>query len=125
METGIKAWASYTPDRETAEAYMDNPGCGGEVIRELDITDDLRILDADTTTLRGMISFAAEIGLNADDADGWWVSGYRYPWEDDCKRVRAAIISAGYDAVRYVDDYPEGATTIVFARANVAIDTIK
>jgi|WetSurMetagenome_2_1015567.scaffolds.fasta_scaffold443398_1 hypothetical protein len=118
-EIGIKAWASYTPDRETAEAYRDNPGFGGDTIRELVVSDDLSILDADTTTAHGMALFAAEIGLSDDDADRWWMSGYRYPWEDDWRRVRAAIVATGYDAVRYVDDYPEGATTIIFCREDV------
>ena len=51
----------------------------------------------------------------AETADDWRMSGYRYPWEESSD-VRSRLLSSAYSWVRYEDDYPAGAITIVSLR---------
>lgn len=110
-ESGVKAFSSWSAEKSTAEAYLDNPGFGGSVLRYQKLTLN-RVLDVDTTSRKGMERFAKQIGFEEGTGDKWFDYGWRYPWEES-KSVKDALKQSGFDAIRYPDDFPEGATTIV------------
>lgn len=110
-ESGIKPFSSWTRDKSTAEAYQDNPGYGGETLRE-ESADLSNTLQVNTTSRPGMRQLAEDIGLPREDGDEWFDSGYRYPWEE-FKRVAQALKDSSYDWIEYPDDFPDGAKTIV------------
>ena len=118
-EVGIKPWASFTPDESTARAYTDNPGFGGNTIRKV-FVNPVKVLDADVRSSAGMQKLADQIGWGDQD---WINDGWQYPWEES-KKVRDAIQAAGFDAIKYKDDFPAGATTIVFTE-NLSSNQIK
>lgn len=110
-ERGIKAFSSWSEDKSTAEAYQDNPGFGGKTLRKEKYPLN-KVLEANTTNRRGMVSLAEELGFSKEDGNEWFDNGWRYPWEESSK-IRSALKESGYDAIKYPDDFPEGATTIV------------
>lgn len=115
-EKGVKAWSSWSEDKAAASKYLDNPGFGGKTLRTESVPlDKLKVLTVDTTTRPGMRKLAEALGLDPEKGDDWFDSGYRYPWEESAK-VKKAIEDAGFEAVRYTDDFPEGAKTIVTTR---------
>jgi len=113
-EKGVKAFSSWSEDRSTAEAYLDNQGFGGSVLRSAVIHPN-NVLDADTTNRRGMVKLAQSLGFDPSEGEEWFDAGWRYPWEES-KRVKSAASSSAFDAIRYVDDFPEGALTIITTR---------
>jgi SAM-dependent methyltransferase len=113
-EKGVKAFSSWSEDRSTAEAYLDNQGFGGSVLRSAVIHPN-NVLDADTTNRRGMVKLAQSLGFDPSEGEEWFDAGWRYPWEES-KRVKSAASSSPFDAIRYVDDFPEGALTIITTR---------
>jgi hypothetical protein len=113
-EKGVKAFSSWSEDRSTAEAYLDNQGFGGLVLRSAVIHPN-NVLDADTTNRRGMVKLAQSLGFDPSEGEEWFDAGWRYPWEES-KRVKGAASSSAFDAIRYVDDFPEGALTIITTR---------
>lgn len=110
-EQGVKAFSSWSEDKGTASAYLDNPGFGGKTLRTEEYPLN-KVLDADTTNRRGMADLAEALGFSREKGDEWFDNGWRYPWEES-KKVREALESTDFDAIRYPDDFPEGATTIV------------
>jgi hypothetical protein len=110
-ESGVKAWASFSPDKDSAEAYLDNPGFGGDTLRKV-FVKPTNTLSADVRSFMGMQELADSIELGEQD---WMSDGWQYPWEESSK-VKQKIEAAGFDAVAYVDDFPEGSETIVFTR---------
>ena len=122
-EVGVKPWASFTPERSVAEAYTDNPGFGGDTVRELRI-DAGNVLDL--TSGNKFKKLAEALGLEGqeaiDKADEWHSNGWNYPWEESSK-VKRALEDSDFDAVQYTDDFPAGATTIIFTRTPSQIDT--
>ena len=110
-EKGVKAWSSWSTDEDTARAYQDNPGFGGEVLREETVPKG-KILDIQLRNRRGLADFAQAIGLDRSKGDEWMDNAWQYPWEES-KSVKEAVQNSGYDFIRYTDDFPEGATTIV------------
>lgn len=110
-EVGVKPFSSWSEDKETAEAYLNNPGFGGKTLRTESVPMG-QVLDADTTTRRGMSDLAEKLGFSRSVGDEWFDNGWRYPWEES-KRVKEALQNSGFDAIRYVDDYPQGAKTVV------------
>lgn len=110
-ETGVKAFSSWSENKSTAEAYLDNPGFGGSVLRSEKVPLN-RVLDADTTNRKGMERLAKQLGFDEGTGDEWFDNGWKYPWEES-KSVKEALKRSGFDAIRYPDDFPEGATSIV------------
>jgi hypothetical protein len=110
-ETGVKAFSSWSENKSTAEAYLDNPGFGGAVLRSEKVPLN-SVLDADTTNRKGMERLARQLGFDAGTGDEWFDNGWKYPWEES-KSVKEALKKSGFDAIRYSDDFPEGATSIV------------
>jgi hypothetical protein len=110
-ETGVKAFSSWSENKSTAEAYLDNPGFGGAVLRSEKVPLN-SVLDADTTNRKGMERLARQLGFDAGAGDEWFDNGWKYPWEES-KSVKEALKKSGFDAIRYPDDFPEGATSIV------------
>jgi hypothetical protein len=110
-ETGVKAFSSWSENKSTAEAYLDNPGFGGAVLRSEKVPLN-SVLDADTTNRKGMERLARQLGFDAGTGDEWFDNGWKYPWEES-KSVKEALKKSGFDAIRYPDDFPEGATSIV------------
>jgi hypothetical protein len=110
-ETGVKAFSSWSENKSTAEAYLDNPGFGGAVLRSEKVPLN-SVLDADTTNRKGMERLASQLGFDAGTGDEWFDNGWKYPWEES-KSVKEALKKSGFDAIRYPDDFPEGATSIV------------
>ena len=113
-EKGVKAFSSWSEDRSTAEAYLDNQGFGGAVLRTA-VIHPKNVLDANTTNRRGMIKLAQSLGFDPSEGEEWFDAGWRYPWEES-KRVKSAASNSAFDAIRYVDDFPEGALTIITTR---------
>lgn len=107
-EKKIKPWAAFAKDLETAVAYIDNPGFGGPVVRR--VATSAIVFDA--TGESGMRRLADAIGM---DRQSWRGAGWDYPWEES-KQVRDAIQSAGIEAISYTDDFPAGATAVVFTK---------
>lgn len=113
-EVGVKPFSSWSEEKATAQSYQDNPGFGGDILRELRV-DAGNVLQANTTTRSGMRDFADAIGFDREVGDEWFDNGWRYPWEESPK-IRRALEESEFDSVRYVDDFPAGATTIIFTR---------
>ena len=110
-EVGIKPFSSFSENKKTAEAYTDNPGFGGPNIREIKVPKG-KILEANVRSRHGMAELAKSIGLTAEEGESWIDNGWQYPWEESSK-VKKALEQSGYDWVSYVDDFPQGAKTIV------------
>ena len=62
-----------------------------------------------------MIKLAQSLGFDPSEGEEWFDAGWRYPWEES-KRVKSAASNSAFDAIRYVDDFPEGALTIITTR---------
>ena len=114
----IHAWSCWADELETAEAYTDNPGFGGLLIRSTDVVGD--VLDVNPESPSGLAELAEALGMDADDAqdagDRWFSIGSRYPWEDS-RELRQLLEASAYNWLRYEDDYPEGAITLMAIRA--------
>lgn len=104
----IRVGYSFSEVRETAEAYRHNPGFGGSTMwqAEVELTDVLDLTDAD------------DVWQALSDAAGETISPDRHQYHlpraltaDDS--VCDLLAAAGYRWVRFVDDFPEGAVTIV------------
>jgi len=119
-ETGVKPWASFTPDEDTAKSYTDNPGFGGSHVRELRV-DAGNVLDL--TGSRGFEKLASALGYDNETAQEWKDNGWNYPWEESSK-IKRALQDSEYDAVKYTDDFPAGATTIIFTRQPPQVDDV-
>lgn len=110
-ETGIPLGSCWAEDYETAEAYTDNPGFGGPHIREIELAGE--ILDITGGSLLAQFrALAAALDMDEEDAEDWKNAGYLYPWEESGK-VRRALNASAYDWLRYEDDYPDGAITLM------------
>lgn len=110
-ESGIPAWSCWTGDYEAALEYTDNPGFGGDHIREIEA--DGSVLDiTGSGTLDQFRALALAIGMTEDDAQDWMYSGYLYPWEES-GAVRDALAATEYEWLRYEDDYPEDCITVM------------
>jgi ribosomal protein S18 acetylase RimI-like enzyme len=99
---GVMEGYSFSPDRETAEAYLDNPGFGGPELYYTDVTPQ-NVYDT-----RGNRWAGAELGFDEDDAiytvhESEWLG--RYP------KVLEALRAAGYDWFVCQDTFPDGAET--------------
>ena len=120
-ENGVKPWASFTPDEDTAKSYTDNPGFGGDHLRSLRV-DAGNVLDL--TGSRAFEKLASALGYDRETAQEWRDNGWNYPWEESSK-IKRALEDSEYDAVKYTDDFPAGATTIVFTRQPQQVDDVK
>lgn len=111
-----KAWQSWAETEETAERYTEEGvGHGGQNLRTYPINlTDYDVLDVDVDSKQGFERLASDLGYeNAQEEAGrWWGNGWRYPWEESAK-VKARMEESGYDFIRYEDDYPDGAITVV------------
>lgn len=114
-ETGIKPFASYTEEINTAKAYLDNPGFGGPTLREISIPDDLNVFNMGEPSPANFKKLAVALGFDSDVGQDWFDNGWQYPWEESSK-VKNALADSEFDAVRYTDDFPAGAKTIIFTR---------
>lgn len=109
-EEGIPPRSCWTPELETAEAYRDNPGFGGGYLREIESDEDILDIAAG-----GLQKLAEVLGYDdpREQAREWWSdNGWRYPWEES-REVMRRLRESGYVWLRYVDDYPEGAITMM------------
>lgn len=106
----IPAGTCWTPEEETAEAYTDNPGFGGEHIVSIEVDmDGARVLDVRGRNARDLSALASALGMEASD------------WRDDGldsvfavlenRRKVAAAVAELADWIIYSDDFPENATT--------------
>lgn len=111
-EEGAKQWSCWSVDKAAAEAYLDNPGFGGPALRSIELPDSGTILDAGVTNRVGMSDLAVALGFAREVGEKWFDNGWRYPWEES-RQVREALATSGYDWLRYTDDYPEGAATLM------------
>ena len=107
-ETGTTA--CYAEAREDAEAYLDNPGFGGRNLYRVTLDPAAVIFDATKNDLRDIY------GDRVDAFD----HAYQAVHEDEGQ----ALVDAGYTHVRFEDDYPENAITVmrvdVFAEDEIA-----
>lgn len=110
-ESGIKPWSSWTSEMETAEAYTDNPGFGGKTIRTVQVPEG-KVLDISLRNRSGLRKLAEKLGFQPEVGEQWMDNGWQYPWEESSK-VKEALEASEYDWIRYEDDFPEGATTMV------------
>ncbi len=120
----VGAWSCWSPDRETAEAYLDNPGMGGPTLVEATIGTDY-VLD-----LRGQRDNSARFELareiraawnrlrdRQDSAEDivyeWSDCAYLYEIWEQCEYTRE-ILPTLYDVIIHdAETYPEYATTVV------------
>ena len=110
-EVGVKKFSGWSEDEAVAKAYQDNPGFGGEKLRK-EIVPQGRVLDADIRTRTGLANLAEKLGFSREEGDSWMDNGWQYPWEESSK-VKKALETSGFDFIRYTDDFPQGAKTIV------------
>jgi TP901 family phage tail tape measure protein len=108
---GVKSFSSWSENIDVAKAYLNNPGFGGNKLR-LKKIDVSNVLDADAFSRQGMESFAKKIGYSEKDGSNWFDNGWKYPWEES-KSVKQSLTNSKYDAVRYKDDFPEGASSFI------------
>lgn len=111
-------WSAWAADRKTAEAYLDNPGYGGDTlyVAEVDV-EDARVLD-----LTGSYEIQRLANALYDDEEERWQAlqrwsgqglSYAYEvWENNTEA--AERLAERYDWVIYLDDYPSGAITWVY-----------
>ena len=120
----VGAWSCWSPDRETAEAYLDNPGMGGPELIEATIGTDY-VLD-----LRGQSDNSARFELASEIRGAWnrlrdrhdsaedivyeWSDcAYLYEIWERCQYTRE-ILPTLYDVIIHdAETYPERATTVV------------
>ncbi len=119
--------ASFSPDRETAEAYLDNPGFGGPVLyRTRKSVDPETAYDA-----RGR---SAQLGLARllfPDDSPWDVVDV---WEGrtsatehllaEIPAIRDGLPLAGFDWLIVTDDFPDGAETWIFLPSDKWVDVV-
>lgn len=114
-ESDVHPWSAWTPEPETAAAYTENQGFGGPHIRQVRMNlKEPDILDFDTGSRAGMRELATHLGYEdpEETGDQWFDAGWRYPWEES-KDVKRRLLASPYKALRYEDDFPQGAQTIV------------
>ena len=109
----IRAFTSWSPDRSTAEAYTNNPGFGGAFVRTAAV-DLSNVLDVDPHSIAGYRRLAEVLEYEnpAETAEDWWSIGRRYVWEERGE-IKQRLARSGYDWIRYEDDFPDGAITLV------------
>lgn len=107
--------AHFSPQRETAESYQDNPGFGGSKLHAFDIDPD-HVLDLSKmgSGRRAFQELASELEYEdpQEQAEIWRSAGLTHVFHvmenDSDARKKAEKL---YDWVSYEDDFPAGATT--------------
>ena len=130
----VGAWSCWSPDRETAEAYLDNPGMGGPEMVEATIGTDY-VLDLRGQSDNSARHELAEEILSAwnrslaeecemwgkpfekatvrDLLESWSDCAYLYEIWENCKRTRE-VLPTLYDVIIHdAETFPENATTVV------------
>lgn len=105
-------WSCWTEDRQVAEAYTEEGvGHGGSTVISIDADLDNLL---DISGGRGFVELAEALGFDDPEqvARRWFDNGWLYPWEESAA-VRKRLAESGYDWLRYDDDYPEGAVTVM------------
>jgi hypothetical protein len=99
---------SWSTSEKDAKAYLNNPGFGGPVLRSefANISKD-KILDVEPYGGEALATALGDKRL----AEKWREYGWLYPWHND-PEIYDKLTDAGFDAIRYADDYPKGATTL-------------
>lgn len=123
-EKGIKAWVAFSPEIETAEAYLDNPGFGGDTLRMVKISP-LKQTIYFYSTASDFIKLARLVGLDGERGERWYDRGSRYPWEENFDNLRELLNEKGIEAIIYRDDFPEGATSIVLTDTGLSNVNVK
>lgn len=104
---------SLSPERATAEAYLDNPGFGGSTLHRVRVrVDESRVLDLRAEWDCDRWALLAEV-LEVD-VESLYGSGAHVHsvWERNAAVLDA--LAARWTWVRYTDDYPEGAETWLY-----------
>ena len=96
---------SFAEIREDAEAYLDNPNFGGSAIYVCDIPSDHSILDITDDPWNRLSELA---GREIDPSCGAGMVSQAIQF---VPHILDTIAEAGYDWVRYVDDFPPGCVT--------------
>lgn len=112
-ECDVYPWSCWTEDLDTAEAYTEEGvGHGGTHIREIDVELD-NVLDI-SGVKRPFEELAEALGYEDPQrvAATWQMNSWLYPWEES-QEVRSDLADSGYEWLRYDDDYPEGAVTVM------------
>jgi hypothetical protein len=108
----IRAWTCWTPRLETAKEYTGNPGFGGKKVYRVNAPEG-KVLDL--TRGDKYSGLAKALGREEEEGREWNDNGWNYPWEES-KTLRVDLQKSDYDWIKYVDDYPSGATTMVAIR---------
>lgn len=104
----VRVGHSLTGERETAEAYLDNPGFGGKSLHRTDVKLH-HVLDlSESDDPWGDLSEAS--GLDIDPAEHQHHFPRVLPTRDD---ICEALAENGYHWVKFQDDFPEGAVTLI------------
>lgn len=106
----VPANTSWTPDRETAKAYTDNQGFGGDKIVSLKVTvPQDRVIDVRGDSARDLSKLAHAVG---GDAQKWRDDGLTTVPQviEERSSVAKALKEKG-DWIILKDDFPENATT--------------
>lgn len=104
----VRVGHSFSDQRETAEAYLDNPGFGGKSLHRTDVNLN-HVLDlSDSDDLWRDLSEAS--GIDIDPENHQYHFQRVLPTRDD---ICEALAENGYHWVKFQDDFPEGATTLI------------
>lgn len=104
---------SFAGRRSDAEAYLDNPGFGGETLYRcrIEMGDMIDLTESPWDTL------SEAIGEEINPAH----HQYHFPSTvTACDTICAKLAAAGYHWARIIDDYPEGCITYVPLTAEAA-----
>lgn len=99
---------SFSEDRETAEAYRSNPGFGGENIYSVDVELD-GVLDL-TDAVDEWDTLSEAAGITIDPSRYQHHFARVLPTSD---AICEALAANGYHWVRFNDDFPADAVTII------------
>ena len=106
----VPSGTSWTPDKETAKAYTDNPGFGGDKVVQLKVNvPQDRVLDVRGNSARDLNALAKAVG---GDAQQWRDDGLTtVPQVIEERSSVAKALKEKADWVILKDDFPENATT--------------
>lgn len=102
---------SFAASKADARAYRDNPNFGGSTLYRSDIPSDHKVLDL---TEEPWETLSSAIGREITPDMGGFMISQALQLQS---RILDEIAEAGYDWVRYIDDYPADCITYTICSA--------
>lgn len=107
---------SLTDNREHAEAYLGDGGLGGERLWQVDLQFGDELLDLGDSVPEAMERLRETLErLGVDVTSIRWAE-YSWPYEllFSSQSYWEEIAAAGYKAIRFPDEYPEGMIAVAY-----------